>query len=134
MTDSRLPTRYKPGSTLKHGLYSKLAKGKIDGRTQVARSMKMLRDELVKHCGGSPSITEKIIIQRIVAKSLICHLYETGVLSNPTKRPGSRDHYLACSNSLRLDIALLGLKSKQAEKIPNLDDYLKTQGKDRESK
>ncbi len=114
MSNENLPERYKPSKTLIHGLWSGIGKRKMDGRTQIAKAMKKLRDELFAHCGGNPTVGEQILIQRVIAKTLICHLYETSTLSNPTNPPGSRDYYLAYSNGLRLDLQALGLKRKNS--------------------
>lgn len=133
-----LPAKKEGYSPVKHGLWMAFNRSKVDGRTKLGKTMTLLRNELVKHCGGSPSITQTILIERIISKSIKCHLYETGVLSNPTGSQGSRDHYLACANSLRLDIALLGLEPK-LNKIMDLDSYIKQKeenelnGKNRDS-
>ena len=84
--------------------------------------MAILRMELVKHCGGEPSIAEGILIDRVIAKVLRCRLYEVGLLSDQTL--GSRDHYLAVANSLRLDLQALGLERKVKD-VLDLEKYLK---------
>jgi hypothetical protein len=125
MTDDRLPVKKNQDMRIRHTLWTTFKKSKIDGRTALGKTMSFLRRELVRHCGGSPSITETIIIERAIAKTIKCHLYELSVLSDPANSPGSRDHYLALSNSLRLDLQALGLKPKAAEKVLDLKSYVK---------
>ena len=117
---------------MKHGLWIALNGRKIDGRSKLGKAMAMLRGELVKHVGGEPSIIEAILIERITAKTIKCHLYETGVLSDPASSQGSRDHYLAMANSLRLDCGLLGLKPKAANKVLDLQTYIAMKEREKE--
>jgi len=83
--------------------------------------MSFLRKELVKHLGGSPSIAQSILVDRVIAKTIRCHLYELGILENVSQ--GSRDLYLSCTNSLRLDLCALGLQSKAKDPL-DLPGYL----------
>lgn len=119
-----LQARKRQYKRLKHGLWSLFNETKIDGRTHLGKAIALLRRELVDHLGGSPSIVESLLIDRIIAKSIKCFLYERKTLSNPAISYGSRDIYLATANSLRLDIQCLGLK-KKAKKILDLDSYLR---------
>ena len=38
----------------------------IDGRSTIGRFCRDLEKQLIKHCGGSPSITQKLLIDRVV--------------------------------------------------------------------
>lgn len=107
--------------SLMHGLYSMFRAGKVDHRTRLGKTVKYLRNELINHCGGSPSVAERLLIDRIIQKAIKCHLYEMGILKNPDQ--GSRDHYLALANSLRHDLQALGIKRK-SESFTGLKDYL----------
>jgi hypothetical protein len=118
---SKLPARRDRHHPVKSCLWIAFKKAKIDGRTSLGKTMALLRKELIQYIGGSPSIPQKILIDRVVNKSIRCHLYEMGVITDPTI--GSRDHYLALSNSLRLDLQALGLDKKTGN-LPGLKDYL----------
>jgi hypothetical protein len=122
---SKLPPLQSKPTRIKSALWVVFKEAKIDGRTSLGKTMAFLRKELIQHIGGSPSIPQKILIDRIVNKSIRCHLYEMGVITDPTM--GSRDHYLALSNSLRLDLQALGLDKKPGN-LPGLEDYLKGKG------
>lgn len=110
--------RFKPA---KHGLFAIFNEAKLDGRTRLGKTVRFLRKELTKHCGGNPSISERILIDRIIQKTIKCHLYEMGLLGNPGQ--GAKDHYLALANSLRHDLQALGIK-KRADGYMGLKDYL----------
>jgi len=125
--DSKLPAKKNRHSTAKHALWVDFNRVKIDGRSKLAKTMKFLRHELQRHLGGSPTIGESILIDRIVSKTIKCSLYEAGFFSSDN-RQGSRDHYLALANSLRLDLQTLGIKRRGGEGL-DLDKYLKLKEK-----
>ena len=110
--------RHKPA---KHGLFAIFNEAKLDGRTRLGKVVKNLRKELVNHCGGSPSIAERLLIDRVIQKTVKCHLYEMGLMRNPDQ--GARDHYLALANSLRHDLQALGIK-KRGRDMTELAEYL----------
>jgi hypothetical protein len=110
------------GRKPKHALYVDFRKAKVDGRSRLGKTMSFLRKELVKHLGGSPSIMQSILIERVISKTIKCHLYEVGILEDVQQ--GSRDYYLACANSLRLDLMALGLQAKVKDPL-DLTTYLK---------
>jgi hypothetical protein len=105
----------------KHGLWIDFKAAKIDGRTGLGKAIRLMRAELIRHVGGRPTIAQKILIDRITHKTIKAHLYEMGVLQEDQ---GSKPHYLALVNSLRLDLQALGLKGS-GEKILDLNEYLK---------
>ena len=123
--DSKLPvtkTRYRP---LKSGLWAKnLSKG-VDKRTRIGKWIERLKEELVRHMGGTPSITQMILIERICSKVVRCRLYEAGLFAREPM--GSRDHFLALENGLRLDLQALGLE-KKGKKTLDLGEYLNQKG------
>jgi len=107
--------------TIKTGLWSDLRGVHIDGRSRLGKWMNHLRGELIKHCGGEPSVAESILIEQIVIKTLKSHLYHVGLFKD--KSFGSKDHALAVQNSIRLDLLVLGLQ-RRTKKIVDLNDYL----------
>jgi len=110
--------RYRP---LKSGLWAKDLRKRVDKRTQIGRMIAELREGLIEHVGGSPSITELILIDRICSKVVRCRLHEMNILSG--EHMGSRDYFLALENGLRHDLKALGLKSK-GKPIKGLSEYL----------
>jgi hypothetical protein len=99
---------------------------KLDGRTALARAINLMRRELVKHVGGKPSIAEALLIDRIVHKAVKAYIYETNFFIDQNQ--GSKDHYLALVNSLRLDLQVLGIKRNE-EKALDLAEYLNKKGR-----
>jgi hypothetical protein len=120
--ESKLPTKNKQGARVKHGLWIDFKRVKLDGRTALAKAINAMKQKLVKQLGGNPSIAESLLIDRVVHKAVKAHIYEINFFSN--RKQGSKDHYLALVNSLRLDLQALGLKQNEG-KIPDLDEYLK---------
>lgn len=126
---SELPVkkiRYRP---LKNGVWAKsLTKG-LDKRTQIGKLIEKRRRELIEevtlYFGAPPTVGQCIIIDRICSKEVRCKLYERGDWAGDLQ--GSRSHFIALENALRLDLAILfpdGLK-KQGKKVLDLGAYLK---------
>lgn len=129
MKDEKLPGIRKSTHGMKHGIWIDFKAVKIDGRTALAKAINLMRSELTKHVGGKPSIAEALIIERACHKAIKCYIYETNSFSDGEQ--GSKDHYLALCNSLRLDLQALGLKPKEATKVLDLEDYLNTKHRGR---
>lgn len=121
MIGSKLPAKNKHNFPAKHCLWVDFKTVKLDGRTALARAIMLMRRELTKHVGGKPSITEALLIERIVHKSVKAFLYETSFFWD--QKQGSETHYLALVNSLRLDLAALGMEPKKT-KVLDLAEYL----------
>ena len=109
----------------KHGIFVDFRKVKIDGRTSLGKYMRTLRETLTRDLGGDLSTMEKVLLDRIVSKVIRCYLYEAGIFSD--EKFGSRDFYLALCNSLRHDLAAIGLKKKTG-KLLDLGEHLKQKG------
>ena len=119
---ANLPTRKRRLVTVKHGLWSDFRKSQLDGRTRLARWVAVLRGELLRDLGNDLSAMERVLLDRIIFKIIRCSLYERGILQD--QNFGSRDFYLSCCNSLRLDLSALGLK-KRLKTVTDLASYLK---------
>jgi hypothetical protein len=120
--EAKLPIAKAGNTRTKHLLWVDFRRVKLDGRTALAKAINLMRSELTKHVGGAPSITQSLLIERITHKAIKAHIYETNYLRSIEQ--GSKDHYLALVNSLRLDLQCLGLKPKAA-KVLDLSEYLK---------
>jgi hypothetical protein len=93
------------------------ALAKLDQRTREARIMREARAELTAHVGGTPTATQKALIDR--AAMLTLHLarmdakaIESGELSGHASR-----QYLAWSNTLTRTLARLGLEGAPAPRM-----------------
>jgi hypothetical protein len=95
----------------------------VDGRLAEAKLMARVRAELTQHLGGSPSATQRILIDRAAALSLRIHLMdrESARSGGMSERNGRQ--YLAWSNALTRVLKQIGLKGV-ADKPPSLQDYL----------
>lgn len=93
----------------------------IDERTAEGKLMRAVRDELVHHMGGVPSYPEQLLIQAISLKAVRLSHFARLLLAGNAE--GSDERFLAFSNSLRLDLAQLGMKAPRAE-LPSLSQYI----------
>lgn len=119
----KMAVRYEQGGRPKHAIWIDFKRVKLDQRSKLAKTIKFIRGELVRHVGGAPSVAQSILIDRVVYKTIKCYLWETNFFSE--REQGSRDHYLALANSLRLDLALLGLAEKEVPDTPFFDHLVK---------
>lgn len=127
-TNSKLPAKRKQDPRVKHTLWIDFKTVKLDGRTALAKAISAMKGKLVKQLGGNPSIGETLLIDRVVHKAIKAHIYEINFFSN--RKQGSKDHYLALVNSLRLDLQALGLK-QNGGKILDLNEYMREKAKGR---
>lgn len=124
-----LPRQKRYGHCAKTGLWVAFNENKPDGRTRLSRLIKKTKARLITELGGIEKLTcqQEIVVDRASVKRAKCELYEMGVLHDPSDGMGSKSHYLALANSLRLDLIILfpdGLK-KQGRKVTDLASYLK---------
>jgi hypothetical protein len=108
---------------LKIGPYSRpFALAKLDGRTREASLMRRVRAELTAHCGGSPSATQRALIERAVILSLRVAQIDAKILAGEALTLHDSNFALAWNNSLRRTLVALGQPA--AQKAPTLADYL----------
>ena len=82
----------------------------IDGRRAEARLMRDIKADLVKHCGGTPSAVQCMLIEQAAMLSLRLHLMDRAALSGDgvmSERNGRQ--YLTWANSLARLLRQLGL-------------------------
>lgn len=109
------------------GPYSRrLQRGAIgelfDGRSAEGRFVRHLEAELVRHCGGAPSITQKLIIERIIRLRLQLDALDKKLAAGDWTPHDSRT-YGGILNAYRLLARELGLKAA-AEREPSVDELL----------
>jgi hypothetical protein len=104
---------------------------KIDGRTKESRLMAAARAELVRHVGGHPNSIQRTLIERAARLQLYLEVMDRETLESGTMSERASRQYLAWSNSLRLCLRELGVKSAPAVVPPDLDGYLTAKGAER---
>ena len=82
---------------------------KVDGRTREARLMARTRADLVAHCGGSPSATQRALIERAVNLSVRVAAMDAKFVEDGTMTEHDSRTYLAWSNTLARTMRQLGL-------------------------
>lgn len=95
----------------------------IDGRRAEAKLMQSVRAQLTAHCGGSPSATQRMIIQQAAMLTLRLHLMDKRFAETGAQTDHDSRTYLAWANSLSRLLRQLGLRGA-AEKAPTLQDYV----------
>jgi hypothetical protein len=124
----KLHPKKEPDAKVRHGVWSldKLLREDLDGRLKITKERDRLEAELIDHAGGPEALTPTItiLIKEIVHKSLIASQAEKAALLGMFNL--SDKHYLALSNSLRLDIQTLEamLRQKRPKALKTLGQYL----------
>lgn len=81
----------------------------VDGRRAEAKLMRRVRDDLSKHVGGSPSATQKILIERAATLTLRLHLMDRQALQDGAMSEKNGREYLCWANSLTRLLRQLGM-------------------------
>ena len=84
---------------------------KLDGRTQLAKRAKRLREDLIQHVGGTPSATQRALIDQAVMLSMRIDIMDSKTLEGLDQGEGDDRRYLAWANSLARLMRQLGQKS-----------------------
>jgi hypothetical protein len=105
------------------GLYERFDVNELDNRTNVAKLVRSLTQELEQWVGGEPSVAAKLLIQRAVYLHIKLSNYENAKIGDPEHSEAA--HYLPMVGVLRLTIqALQGLA--QRKDVPeSLHGYIK---------
>jgi len=96
---------------------------RLDGRTREARLLRQIRAELTAHCGGSPSATQRIAIDRAAALTLHVARMDAKAAEQGGMSDHARREYLAADSSLRRMLQLLGADAK-ARAAPTIHDLM----------
>jgi hypothetical protein len=106
----------------KIGAYSRRgALALLDGRSKEAIFLKRRREELVAHCGGSPTIAQLALIERCCWLSLRLAQLDAKVASGDLTLHDS-NVYIAWSNALGRALERLGIKGAPAKSPGQLLD------------
>ena len=86
------------------------ALAKMDGRTRHAKHVAAVRTELLAHCGGKPSATQRALIDRCAMLSMHLAIIDARTVNGR----GMTDHdaraYIAWSNAYARTLAKVGLR------------------------
>ena len=91
--------------------------------------MRQVRADLIRHVGGRPSATQRMMIERAVTLTGYLARLDAEALSPAGLSDHRRREYLAADGSLRRTLREIGLRGA-AEKPPDLDAYLAARAKD----
>lgn len=84
---------------------------KVDGRTVEAKLLRTTRAELTAHLGGTPSATQRVLIDRAAMLTLHLALLDKKTLfAGGTLTEHDSKQYLAWSNALGRAVRDLGMK------------------------
>ena len=82
----------------------------LDGRTRQAKLMAQIRRDLTAHLGGSPSATQRMVVDRLARVCLRLELFDEK-LAGGTMTDHDARAYGALHNSFRLLLRELGMKA-----------------------
>jgi len=131
--------RGRPGTT--HGGYTFLTKGELpQNRVHVLKYLTAAREQLIQDLGPTEedlTAAQIILIDRVITKLGVVrcmeeHLKENHVMKGDRLSGCLRESYLAYNNSIRLDLAALGIDKKQSDKAQDLGAYLEAKGKEKD--
>ena len=126
MTEKRRKVTKKLGRPPKHGGYSYLTKGILpENRRHVRKYLSEVRECLVADLGPEEkdlSTAQRILIDRITCKLGVLRcveefLKERSIMQGDELAPSLKNHYLAYSNSIRLDLVALGIKPENSRAV-----------------
>lgn len=95
----------------------------IDGRSAEARRMKEVRQELAQHVGGSPSIAQRMLIDRIAALTLRMELMDRKAMQSDGLTEKDTREYLGWNNTVSRMLRQLGLHGTP-QRAPTLAEAL----------
>ena len=94
----------------------------IDGRSILGRFVRDLESQLVEHIGGRPSVTQRMVIERLIKTRVQLDLLDERLLTGNWTAHDQRSHG-ALLNSLRLCCRESGLTATKAP-VPGLADLI----------
>ncbi|WP_376094602.1 hypothetical protein ACE7GA_01450 [Roseomonas sp. CCTCC AB2023176] len=105
------------------GAYAGLARlSDMDLRTRHGRILRGVRAELVAHVGGTPSATQRLLVERAAQLTLRVAIFDDRLAEGGALTDHDSRQYLAWSNSLTRTLKALGLKG-ETQKPRTLRDH-----------
>jgi hypothetical protein len=102
----------------------------LDGRSEAGRYARDLERQLTDHVGGSPSITQRLLIERIIKTGLQLRGLDAKLAADTWTDCDARTHG-GLVNRERLLLRELGLKPQPAP-VPTLAEHLARKAAERE--
>ena len=96
----------------------------IDGRSTIGRYMRDLEQQLIAHCGGSPSITQRLLVDRLIRTTMQLNNLDQKLMSGDNWTDHDSRTHGGLINRQRLLLRELGLKDADKPKPLSLADYL----------
>jgi hypothetical protein len=96
---------------------------RLDRRTKVAKALEQFRAELITHSGGTPSATQRVLIERSTQLQARLLQMDAAFAERGEQSEHTAKQYLAWSNSLSRTLRHLGLAGAK-EQMPTLANYL----------
>ena len=117
----------KPKPPVKLGPYSRVLRrgaigASLDGRSTMGRFVRDLEKQLIEHVGGNPSITQRLLIERMIKVRIQLDLLDEKLASGEWTAHDSRT-YGGLLNAYRLTAREIGLDAK-AKAQPTLQEHL----------
>jgi hypothetical protein len=92
-------------------------------RTLEGRLIRDVRADLIKHVGGTPSVTQRVLIERAVMLTVQLGRMDAKALADGAMSEHASREYLAWSNTLTRTMKALGIKGA-SERTPSLKEFL----------
>jgi hypothetical protein len=92
----------------------------VDGRSAEGRFIRDLEKQLVDHVGGSPTITQRLLIERVIRINIQLGALDQKVASGCWTDHDARTH-AGLQNAYRLTMRELGLKAAAARQVDALE-------------
>jgi hypothetical protein len=90
--------------------------------------MQQVRKDLTSHCGGNPSVTQRLLIDRAAILTLKVAQIDRRILTGESLTLHDSNYALAWNNALRRTLTALGVKSADSP-APTLSDLLNGNGR-----
>jgi hypothetical protein len=99
---------------------------RVDGRTSAGLIVKRLRDDLIKHIGGNPSVVQRVMIERCCFLQLRISLLDIKITSGHTWTENDNNSYLSWTANLVRIMSRLGVEPKRSTPRPSLNAILES--------
>jgi hypothetical protein len=100
-----------------------LAPQRSTDRSTAGRYVRDLEAQLIAHCGGAPTITQRLLIERLIRTTVQLNALDDKLLAAGSWTDHDGRTHGGLINRQRLLLRELGLKGA-AERAPSLGEYL----------
>jgi hypothetical protein len=103
----------------------------VDGRSTIGRFCRDLEAQLVRHCGGAPSITQRLLIDRLIRTTAQLDALDRKLMNGEAWSDHDSRTHGGLINRQRLLLREIGLQPT-APRAPSLADHLARKAAERE--